>query len=41
MDQVINIKDKLNLIDQQWTPKIIGGMNDYEFKLAKIEGEFV
>jgi len=29
------------LISEQWDPKIIGQLNDYHLKIAKIEGEFV
>lgn len=36
-----NIKEKLNKINEHWSPKIIAQMNDYHFKLAKIKGEFV
>jgi mannose-6-phosphate isomerase-like protein (cupin superfamily) len=39
--QKINIKEKFTLFDQQWSPKIIAQLNDYHFKIAKIEGEFV
>jgi mannose-6-phosphate isomerase-like protein (cupin superfamily) len=37
----INIKQKLSLLTEQWSPKIIAQMNDYVFKLAKIQGDFV
>ena len=37
----INIKNKLNLFSEHWSPKIIAKMNDYEFKIAKIRGDFV
>ena len=37
----INIKNKFNLFSEHWSPKIIAKMNDYEFKIAKIRGEFV
>jgi mannose-6-phosphate isomerase-like protein (cupin superfamily) len=37
----INIAQKLSMIDEQWSPKIIAQMNDYHFKVAKIEGEFI
>ena len=37
----INIKDKFTKFDEQWSPKIIAQMNDYHFKLAKIQGEFI
>ncbi len=39
--EVINFKDKLTLFGEQWSPKIIAQLNDYHFKLAKIQGEFV
>lgn len=37
----INIKDKLSKFDELWSPRVIAQMNDYQFKLAKGEGEFV
>ncbi len=38
---VINIKQKLAQFSDQWSPKIVAQMNDYHFKLVKLEGEFV
>lgn len=37
----INLLSKLDLIPDQWSPRIIAQMNDCHFKLAKIQGEFV
>ena len=37
----INLKDKMNLFNEYWTPKIIGDLNDSYVKLAKLKGEFV
>jgi len=37
----INFSDKLALIDDHWTPRVIAEMNDYQFKVVKIEGDFV
>ena len=37
----INFKDKLDQLSDFWSPRVIAEMNDYEFKLAKIQGEFV
>jgi mannose-6-phosphate isomerase-like protein (cupin superfamily) len=37
----INLKDKFSLFKQQWTPKIIAEMNNYQFKIVKIEGDFI
>ena len=39
--QAINFENKLSLFDEQWTPKVIAEMNDYQFKIVKIEGDFV
>ncbi|MGL1893485.1 MAG: cupin domain-containing protein [Spirochaetaceae bacterium] len=39
-NEVINIKEKLNLFQDQWSPKIVAQMNDYHFKLVKIKGHF-
>ena len=40
MDKV-NFVEKLAKISDLWTPKVIAEMNDYQFKLVKIKGEFV
>jgi mannose-6-phosphate isomerase-like protein (cupin superfamily) len=39
--KAINFKNKLSLFDEQWAPKVIAEMNDYQFKIVKIEGDFV
>lgn len=41
MQQPINIENKLSLITEQWQPKVIAEMNDYQFKVVKILGDFV
>jgi mannose-6-phosphate isomerase-like protein (cupin superfamily) len=38
---VINFADKLSLFSDLWSPRIIAQMNDYHFKLARIQGEFI
>src|SRR5215813_3659235 len=37
----IKLHEKLTRIEEHWSPKIIARMNEYHFKLVKIEGEFV
>jgi len=37
----INFKNKFSLFDDHWAPKVIAEMNDYQFKIAKIQGEFI
>ena len=39
--QAINIRDKFSKFSEHWSPKIIAQMNDFHFKLAKVQGEFV
>lgn len=39
--KAINFADKLSKFDSLWTPKVIAEMNDYQFKIVKLEGEFV
>ena len=39
--QVINFQDKLGRFTDHWAPKVVAQMNDYQFKLVKIQGEFV
>jgi len=39
--QPINFSNKFGLFDQQWQPKIIAELNDYQFKLVKLQGDFV
>lgn len=36
-----NLAQKLAKITDHWQPKIVGSVNDYHVKIAKIEGEFV
>ena len=37
----INFKDKFSKFTEHWSPRVIAEMNDYQFKLVKVEGEFV
>lgn len=37
----INFTHKYSLFSEQWTPKVVAQMNDYQFKVVKIEGDFV
>ena len=37
----INLKEKFELFNDQWSPKIITESNGQLVKLAKIKGEFV
>src|SRR5437764_8688772 len=37
----IRFSDKFQLFQEQWQPKIIAELNDYQFKLVKLQGDFV
>jgi len=37
----IDINQKLEKFKDQWSPKVVAEMNDYQVKLAKISGEFI
>src|SRR3954467_4708535 len=39
--KAINFGQKLSLFSEQWQPKVIARLNDYEFKVVKLEGDFV
>ena len=41
MKNPINIKSKFKLFYDKWSPKVIAEMNDYQFKLVKIKGDFI
>ena len=41
MSEKINLKEKYSKFSKHWSPRVIAEMNDYQFKLAKIKGEFV
>jgi mannose-6-phosphate isomerase-like protein (cupin superfamily) len=38
---IINFQEKLSKFSDHWTPRVIAEMNDYQFKLVKIQGEFI
>lgn len=37
----INLGEKLGKVTGHWLPRVFAEMNDYQFKLVKIQGEFV
>jgi mannose-6-phosphate isomerase-like protein (cupin superfamily) len=38
---VVNLERKLESFADQWAPKVVAELNDYQFKLVKLQGEFV
>ena len=41
MNSKININEKYSKFTKHWSPRIIAEMNDYQFKLVKIEKDFI
>jgi mannose-6-phosphate isomerase-like protein (cupin superfamily) len=39
--EAINFRKKFGLFDEQWQPKVIAEMNDYQFKIVKLKGDFI
>lgn len=39
--KAINFGEKFRLFDEQWRPKVVAEMNDYQFKLERIQGDFI
>jgi mannose-6-phosphate isomerase-like protein (cupin superfamily) len=37
----INLNEKFGKLPGQWQPRVVAELNDYQFKVAKIEGDFV
>ena len=37
----INLREKFSQFSDHWSPRIIAQMNDYHFKLVKLQGDFV
>ena len=38
---LVNLKKKFDLFVDKWQPKVIAEMNDVQFKLVRVEGEFL
>jgi mannose-6-phosphate isomerase-like protein (cupin superfamily) len=37
----IDLEERLSRFDEQWAPKRIATVNDYDVRIAKVQGEFV
>ncbi|MFM0035782.1 cupin domain-containing protein [Paraburkholderia strydomiana] len=38
--RTIDLRGKIAQIDGHWQPRVVAEMNDYQFKVVKVEGEF-
>ena len=39
--QPVNLLRKFALVSEPWSPKVVAEMNDYQFKVVKLEGDFL
>ena len=37
----VNLAAKLASFSEHWSPRVVAELNDYQFKLVKLQGEFV
>ncbi|MGH9252808.1 MAG: cupin domain-containing protein, partial [Acidimicrobiales bacterium] len=37
----INLAERFSQFTEQWKPKVVASLNDYEIKIVRIQGEFV
>ncbi len=37
----INLMEKFSLFDKEWTPYVIGELNDQQVKICKLKGDFI
>jgi mannose-6-phosphate isomerase-like protein (cupin superfamily) len=41
MARAVNLDERFSRFSDQWSPKVIARLNDYEVKLVRVQGEFV
>ena len=37
----INLPEKFSRFTGQWSPRVVAEMNDYQFKIVRVQGEFI
>jgi mannose-6-phosphate isomerase-like protein (cupin superfamily) len=41
MQEKVNLAEKLRAVDEYFSPRIVGTLNDYKLEIGKVRGEFV
>ena len=41
VDHVVDIAERLSLLTDHWSPRVVARLNAYEIKVVKVKGEFV
>jgi mannose-6-phosphate isomerase-like protein (cupin superfamily) len=39
--QAVNFQQKFALFTEQWQPRVVAEMNDYQFKIVRLQGDFI
>ncbi|WP_202760202.1 cupin domain-containing protein [Delftia acidovorans] len=39
--EAINFPEKFSRFTGQWSPRVVAEMNDYQFKIVRVQGEFI
>jgi mannose-6-phosphate isomerase-like protein (cupin superfamily) len=39
--RAINLREKFELLTDRWQPRVVAELNDYQFKIVRVEGDFV
>ena len=39
--KIINFRRKFDQFTEHWAPKVVAEMNDYQFKVVKLQGDFI
>ena len=39
--RAINFGEKFSRLKDTWSPRVVAEMNDYQFKIVKLEGDFI
>jgi len=37
----VNLAEKFSLLTEQWQPRVVAEVNDYQFKVARLQGDFI
>lgn len=41
MSSAVNLEERFSHFTEQWSPKVVARLNDYEVKVVRLQGEFV
>ena len=37
----INLRQKIGMLKEHWQPRVVAELNEYQFKVVKLEGDFI